>query len=76
MEKQLLEELREIKMLCIANFIELQEIRSKLNIAETDPKDRYAYADQLGGHMAVMQEKIRGLIKAYPHFQGDLAEKS
>lgn len=40
-EKLVMDELRTIKLMCIANFIELQEIRRKLDIAEESRDERY-----------------------------------
>ena len=62
-EKLLLDEIRTIKMMCIVNFIELQEIRRKLEIAEQDKTDLYEYANHTREHIDVLSEKLHGLIK-------------
>ena len=62
-EKLLLDEIRTIKLMCIANFIELQEIRRKLDIAEASRDDRYEYANHTREHIDVLSEKLHGLIK-------------
>lgn len=62
-EKLVLDELRTIKMMCIANFVELQEIRRKLDIAEHTREDRYEYANSTSEHLKAMAEKLHGLIK-------------
>lgn len=63
-EKLVLDELRTIKLMCVANFIELQEIRRKLDIAERSPDDRHEFANNMDEHVAAMSEKLNGLIKA------------
>jgi len=61
------DELNLIKRLCILNFIELQEIKRRLNIATHDSQDFYDYANALAGYMKEMDDKMRNLIKDYPH---------
>lgn len=62
-EKLVLDELRTIKLMCITNFIELQEIRRKLDIAEQTREDRYEYANNTSEHVKAMSEKMHRLFK-------------
>lgn len=62
-ETLVLDELRTIKLMCIANFLELQEIRRKLEISEREPDDRYEYANHMEEHLTTLSEKLHGLIK-------------
>ncbi len=62
-EKLVLDELRTIKMMCIANFVELQEIRRKLDIAEHTREDGYEYANHTAEHIEAMSQKIHRLLK-------------
>ncbi|CAM4401069.1 hypothetical protein COAQ111491_21965 [Comamonas aquatilis] len=62
-EKLVLDELRTIKLMCVANFIELQEIRRKLDIAEAGRDDRYEYANHTKEHVKALSDKIHGLLK-------------
>jgi len=62
-EKQVLDELRTIKIICVANFIELQEIRRKLEIAEQTREDGYEYANHTAEHVAAMSQKLLRLLK-------------
>jgi len=63
MEQKLLAELRTIKLMCVVNFVELQEIRSKLNIPELTDKDRYAYLNRTALHVDALEKKLLRLIK-------------
>lgn len=63
MEKQLLDEIRTIKLMCAVNFIELQEIRRKLEIAEQTREDKYEYANQTHEHLNALTQKMHRLIK-------------
>ena len=68
-EKLVMDELRTIKLMCIANFIELQEIRRKLDIAEEDRDERYEYANNTADHLRALDRKMHRLIKDdLPHF--------
>lgn len=62
-EKVVLDELRTIKLMCIVNFVELQEIRRKLNIAEQDREDRDEYANNTAEHVEAMSNKLHRLFK-------------
>ncbi|THJ32389.1 hypothetical protein E8K88_11855 [Lampropedia aestuarii] len=63
MEKELLDELRTIKMMCIANFVELQEIRRKLNIADSNDDDWYEYVNSTRDQIDALDKKLRRLFK-------------
>lgn len=62
-EKLLLDELRTIKLMCVTNFIELQEIRRKLDIAESKLDDKYEYANNTAEHIDAMSQKLHRLLK-------------
>ena len=62
-EKLLLDELRTIKLMCVANFIELQEIRRKLAIAETNRDDKCEYANNTSEHIDALSQKLHRLLK-------------
>lgn len=62
-EKLVLDELRTIKLMCIANFVELQEIRRKLDIAETTRSESYEYDNNTSEHIRAMSQKLHRLIK-------------
>ena len=62
-EKLVLDELRTIKLMCVANFIELQEIRRKLDIGEQTREDRYEYANNTAEHVEALSKKLHSLFK-------------
>ena len=62
-EKLVLDELRTIKLMCVANFIELQEIRRKLDIAEASRDDKYEYANNTSEHINALSQKLHRLLK-------------
>ncbi|OBY83863.1 hypothetical protein [Delftia sp. JD2] len=62
-EKLVLDELRTIKLMCIANFVELQEIRRKLDIAESNREEKYDYDDNTAEHVNSLSQKLRRLLK-------------
>lgn len=63
MDKELLDEIRTIKMMCVANFIELQEIRRKLEIAEQTQAEKYEYTNNTAAHVEVLSKKLHRLFK-------------
>ncbi len=63
MEKLLLDELRTIKLTCIANFIEIQEIKRKLDIAGNSREDMYEYANNTSEHVDALSKKLHRLLK-------------
>ncbi len=58
------EEINLVKRLCILNFIELQDIRKKLNIAT---QGDYDYPNSVAGYLKELDNKMRILIKDHPH---------
>lgn len=62
-EKLVLDELRTIKLMCIANFVELQEIRRKLDIAEVTREEKYEYDNNTLEHIESMSQKLHRLVK-------------
>ena len=62
-EKLVLDELRTIKLMCVANFVELQEIRRKLDIADASPNDKCEYANGTEEHINAMSQKLHRLLK-------------
>lgn len=70
------EEINLIKRLCILNFLELQDIRRRLNISTTDTEGLgtqgyYDYANAVRGYLKEMDHKMCNLIRDYPHLEGD-----
>lgn len=63
MSKELLDEVRTIKMMCVVNFIELQEIRRRLDIAEQTKEDRYEYANNTREYVEALDQKLRRVFK-------------
>ena len=64
------DEINLIKRLCILNFLELQDIRRRLNIpTQHGPgaQGYYDYANSVAGYLKEMDDKMRNLIKDYPH---------
>ena len=64
-------ELNLVKWLCILNFLELQEIKRKLNISTGDTQGLYDYANSLSDYMREMDQKLQALIRDYPHLLGE-----
>lgn len=63
MEKLLLDELRTIKFMCIANFIEIQEIKRKLDIGGNSRDDMDEYANNTSEHLEALSKKLHRLLK-------------
>lgn len=66
-EKLVLDELRTIKLMCIANFIELQEIKRKLDIADNSREAGYKYANDLSDHIKQLDNRLHRMIKDESH---------
>lgn len=62
-----LDEINHIKRLCILNFLEIQELRRRLNIPADARQDHYDYANSVGDYLKELDSKMRNLIKDYPH---------
>lgn len=63
MEKQLLDELRTIKLMCIATFIEIQEIKRKLGADGSTREDWHSYMNSRREDVDVLGKKISSLLK-------------
>lgn len=61
------EELSLIKRLCILNFLELQEIKRRLNISTNGTQEFYDYQNAAHDYMKELDDKMHSLIKDYPH---------
>ena len=61
------EELNIIKRLCILNFLELQEIKRRMNIATENTQEFYDYQNAVPKYMKELDNKMRSLIKDFPH---------
>jgi hypothetical protein len=61
------QEINLIKRICIINFLELQEIKRKLNISTASTQDFYDYKNEFKSYMAELDDKLHHLIKDYPH---------
>lgn len=59
-------ELAELKELLILNFIELQEIKQRLNIADQDRPDPYEFPNSINRHIEQLDKKLRALRKQMP----------
>lgn len=59
--------MNEIKRMLIVNFLELQEIKRKLNISTASNQDFYDYQNAVSDYMKEYDDKMRSLIKDYPH---------
>jgi hypothetical protein len=59
--------LNEIKRMLIVNFLEMQEIKRKLNIQTTSTHDFYDYQNAVHEYLNEHDEKMKNLIKDYPH---------
>ena len=57
-------EINLIKRLCILNFLELQEIRKRLNIA---PQLDFDYPNSVAGYLKELDNKMRFLAKDHSH---------
>jgi hypothetical protein len=66
-----LSDLNLIKRLCIINFLELQEIKRRLNISIESDQDFYDYQNAVSGYIKELDDKMRSLIKDYPHLLDD-----
>lgn len=62
-EKLLLDELRTVKLMCFANFIELQEIKRKLDIADNSREAGYEYRNNISDHIKQLDDKMHVMIK-------------
>ena len=59
-------ELAELKELLTLNFIELQEIKQRLNIADQDRPDPYEFPNSINRHIEQLDKKLRALRKQMP----------
>lgn len=63
MEKQLLDELRTIKLMCIANFIEIQEIKRAMELDGSTREDWHSYMNNRREDVDMLGKKISSLLK-------------
>lgn len=59
-------ELAEIKQLLILNFIEMQEIKQRLNIEDKDQPDPYELPNSIGEHLKQLNNKLMALRRSLP----------
>jgi len=67
------EEINLIKRLCILNFLELQDIRRRLNIPTQEGpgnQGHYDYANAVPRYLKELDDKMRNLLKERPHLEG------
>ncbi|MCB1553151.1 MAG: hypothetical protein KDJ14_05035 [Xanthomonadales bacterium] len=57
------EELEELKRMCLMIFLELQEIRRRLEIEPLGVKDSVAYDQAMSAYRKQFEEKMRMLMK-------------
>jgi hypothetical protein len=60
------QKLNEIHRLCIVNFLELQEMKRRLNIATKGSHYYDTYADSNSTCLDELTEKLRYLVRDYP----------
>jgi hypothetical protein len=63
MEKLLLDELRTIKLMCIANFIEIQEIKRAMELDGSTREDWHSYMNNRREGVDMLGKKISTLLK-------------
>ncbi|MBF6024826.1 hypothetical protein [Lysobacter niastensis] len=56
----------EIKRMCVLLFLELQEIRRKLEIEPVGSRDRDEYQIAVPGHLTEFENKMRHLVNVLP----------
>jgi hypothetical protein len=56
----------EIKRMCVLLFLELQEIRRKLDIEPVGSRDRDEYQIAVPRHLTEFENKMRHLVKVLP----------
>lgn len=61
-------DVNEIKRMCVLLFLELQEIRRRLDIEPIGSRDNDAYQQSLDGYLKQFDSKMRNLLKEYPHY--------
>ena len=61
-------DINEIKRMCVLLFLELQEIRRRLDIESVGSRDDEKYQASLDGYLKQFDSKMRNLIKEYPHY--------
>jgi hypothetical protein len=59
--------MNEIWRMLLINFMEMQEIKRKLNIATTSSQDFYDYQNAAQDYLQEHDHKMRSLIKDFPH---------
>lgn len=59
----------EIKRMCVLLFLELQEIRRRLEIEPLGQRDSEAYQISVEGYLKQFEGKLRGLSQKYPHYE-------
>lgn len=65
-ESEILKQLSEVRRLCVLNFLELLEIRRHLNIPPSS-QGVYDYPNHVSESIKELDDKMRVLIKQYPH---------
>jgi hypothetical protein len=59
----------EVKRMCVLLFLELQEIRRKLEIEPVGSRDRDDYLVAVPGHLTELENKMRHLAKVLPQYE-------
>lgn len=59
----------EIKRMCVLMFLELQEIRRRLEIEPVGQRDSDEYQHSVEGYLKRFESKLRGLSQKYPHYE-------
>jgi hypothetical protein len=59
--------MNEIWRMLLINFMEMQEIKRRLNISTTSAQDFYDYQNAAHEYLKEHDDKMRSLIKDFPH---------
>jgi len=66
-EQRILKELNELQRLCILNFVELQDMRRRLNIESANPGNLDEYRNELREYLSRLDNKMHALSRDFPH---------
>jgi len=59
----------EIRRMCVLLFLELQDIRRRLEIEPVGQRDSDEYHRSVDGHLKQFESKLRSLSRQYPHYE-------
>jgi hypothetical protein len=61
-------DINELKRMCVLVFLELQEIRRRLDIEPVGSRDSDEYRKAVDGYLNQFDSKMRNLIQEYPRY--------